>query len=644
MATLDRSAADTREATRRVAATVRAVLFGDRVGVAVFLAALAFVGLYWRVGVFINDNYTIANALVNVAGGHVDVRTVRYGPASGATPGMVTDGTRVYGRNYGLVAAALPFLFAWRAIAAVADPRVAAVGLWSLAVLGGVLAAARIADRRRLGYPLGCLLALGAFGVNLAVATPLADRWLALLALQTSTAVFAGLTAVLLYRLLARSYDRRTAALAGLGVVVATPVGFWATLPKRHVLVGLLALGSLFATRLARERPARAGRFRAAGYAAVALALWVHPPDGVVLLGGFLSVDLLTAPANDRRRLAAAAAGFGLGLVPFLATNALVTGVPVEPPRFLPGYEGRPDLIGDPAPADGTGGADGDGGVGTGAVVGLVGALAEGIAATAREAGTFAGWVLGQLDDRIALLGEGFVGDGSLWTRLYHTVVHSGYIESVAAEDGGQAINLALLESMPLAAPLVAVPVRIARRARARTAAVDRTHPRRATDLLAAAYVGLFVLAYLPRLPLHAMVTVRYLVPVVPLLAYGVVRLPAIRAAIGEGRPLAWSYASTALVGTQLILAVVAVRALSRGEAMQLHAVLALAAAAALGGWTLAATLRDRSSPWVGAVLLGVTAGLSTAFLLLSGLDYFAYAGDFLLPVSGRVSDALGTV
>lgn len=64
------------------------ILFGDRIGVVIFLAALAFTTLYWRVGFFINDNYTIANTLVNIAEGHLHITPVIYGPDSGATPGM----------------------------------------------------------------------------------------------------------------------------------------------------------------------------------------------------------------------------------------------------------------------------------------------------------------------------------------------------------------------------------------------------------------------------------------------------------------------------------------------------------------------------------------------------------------------------
>lgn len=65
---------------------------------------------------------------------------------------------------------------------------------------------------------------------------------------------------------------------------------------------------------------------------------------------------------------------------------------------------------------------------------------------------------------RLQLLWSGFVspGIGTVLTdpdRLYRTIIHSGYIERVSREDGGQAINLALLESMPLIAPLLASPI-----------------------------------------------------------------------------------------------------------------------------------------------------------------------------------------
>lgn len=55
---------------RDVAQRLSTLLFGDRVGFTIFLGSLAFFGLYWRVGISIPDNWTIANTMVAVADGH----------------------------------------------------------------------------------------------------------------------------------------------------------------------------------------------------------------------------------------------------------------------------------------------------------------------------------------------------------------------------------------------------------------------------------------------------------------------------------------------------------------------------------------------------------------------------------------------
>ena len=53
-------------------------LFGDRVGLGVFLVAVVFLGLCWRVGFFITDSKTVANLLANVADGRLAVVETPY--------------------------------------------------------------------------------------------------------------------------------------------------------------------------------------------------------------------------------------------------------------------------------------------------------------------------------------------------------------------------------------------------------------------------------------------------------------------------------------------------------------------------------------------------------------------------------------
>ncbi|WP_211609037.1 hypothetical protein [Halogranum amylolyticum] len=128
-------------------------------------------------------------------------------------------------------------------------------------------------------------------------------------------------------------------------------------------------------------------------------------------------------------------------------------------------------------------------------------------------------------------------------TRLYHVFIRGGYIEAVARKDLGHAITLSLLESAPIFAALIALPGALSRRLRGTDVSVllarrRSLSARHATDLLVAAIAVLFVLFYLPRLPLHVMITVRYLLPVMPLLLYAVFRLQQVHDLLGYPRTL----------------------------------------------------------------------------------------------------------
>ncbi len=606
--------------------------FGGRLGIAIFLASLAFVCLYWRVGIFINDNYTIANTVVGVANGHLSVDRILYGPPSGATPGMHRVGDELYGRNYGHVVFALPFLWVLQAFAAVAELRIALAGIWSLLVLSLSIQVGKLLDRSRAFAVGGSLLALGIFLANVAVAEPLADRWLALLALQASTMVAAALCGVVVYRLCARVADHRVAAAAGFGLVLATPFGFWAAVPKRHVVTGLLAALVLYS--FYRARADADLRFRALSYVWVGLAAWVHAAEALVLFVALLVVDLPTAPSNDRRTLGAVLGAFVLSLVPFLLTNLLIAGNPVEPPRMLPNYGGG-DLLSDQGSDQGLGGGEGGlggGGGGGGGSSGGGGSLLPLWAFALLDS------TLRKVDYLVSLFTRSARAGSREPERLYHTFVRSGYIAGVTERNAQQAITMSLLESMPLLGALAALPLGV------RTSGLSalREDPGRATAVLAGVQVVGYTLLFLSNLPVHATVTVRYLMPIVPALIYLLVRLAPVREAIGKGtRTLGWSYAVTVLLGGQLLLAFVVGTGAGRGEAVQLHALLGLAVAIPLAVWAVRATWSAERHPRVGAGLLGLAGGLTTNFLLVSGWLYFAYMGPFALPVVGRFAAAL---
>lgn len=579
-----------------------AVVFGDRLGLTLFVSALLVYLLTWRVGVFITDTYAVANAMAAVADGHLYIESATYGPGL-ETPGMHQSRGRLYGRNYGQVVLSLPFLWALEAAAVVADPRVAVAAGWSLLLVAGGGLVGRATGHEKEALLGASVLALLAFAANAALATPLDPRWFPLMALQLGTMVAAGLAGVVLYRLVARIHGRRVGLAAGVAVALATPVAFWAPIPKRHVITTLSA--AAVAYFLLRARQSGSLRFRALAYVPVGLHAWVHAAEGLLLLFALVVVDLATAEQTSVRDLATIAVALGLSMVPFVLTNVLISGDPTGAPRLLPNYPG-----GGPAELSRVGGSGTAGGVARGFPATIVAALAP---------------VLRPL----VLLGERLSAGLQVGIhdpdRLWQTFVRSGYIPEVAARDGTSAINLTVLESAPVLGAALALPV-AAIRGRART-------PAGAVDLFAALLGVAFTLLFLPNLPVHAQVTVRYLVPLYLLVGYGVVRLPSVRQVVHErGATLAWTYAASVLVGGQLFFAWLVARDAPLGEALQAHALVGLGLALAAAVWAVASESGYRR-PRVGAVVLGLAAGAGTVLVLLSGLHHFAYAGDFALPM-----------
>ncbi|WP_224268000.1 hypothetical protein [Haloprofundus salinisoli] len=623
------------------------LVFGDRYGLLLFVSGLAFFGLFWRVGFFITDNYTVANGLYNAANGHLVVTDIVYGPPSGETPGMVAgDGGR-YSRTVGHIVFTLPVAWALEGLASVADLRIVLTGLWCSTVLAAGVLLGRIFERESLGRTGGAVAAAALFAANLSVATQLDGRWIAHVSLQITSMAAAALTAVLIYRLVSRTHTFRAGVTAGLVVILATPVGFWATIPKRHTLIAALVAATVYSFYRSRET-AESGeslQFRALAYVFVGLAAWVHAADALILFVSLLVVDLVTAPSNSRRELATILGAFGLSLIPFFVTNFVVTGSPLFPPRFMPRYEavdavsagsgaeGSPPTGTSQDTATGTSGQSAAGGAseattgdGTtaeasssspGSLVAPVVAVVEAASATVTK-----------LVDILTRHVTNTVERAIDVDRLTATFVRAGYIEQVARKDFGQSANLSVLEAMPLFAAVVLLPKAALRRVRA--------HGRgalSATDLLVAVYAVVLTLMYLPRLPLHASITVRYLLPAMPLLVYAVFRFTESRDLLQYPRALGLSYFGTVVIGTQVILTYVLVLEASIGEAMQVHALLNLVAAVCLAVWVLFHSMVPAQARAVGAVVLGCVCGLTTSFLLLSGTMYLATDSGYVLPV-----------
>jgi len=140
-------------------------------------------------------------------------------------------------------------------------------------------------------------------------------------------------------------------------------------------------------------------------------------------------------------------------------------------------------------------------------------------------------------------------------------------------------------------------------------------------------------LLYLPRLPSHASITVRYLLACFPLTVYGLARVPSVRRVVDERHRLcAFSYVSGLLVGGQLLVVYLWTVEASRGEAVQTHALVGLAAAGLVVGW-VAADGAGRRSDRAGAVALGLATAAGTAFVVLAGLWHFAFVGPRAIPL-----------
>ncbi|QLD86631.1 hypothetical protein HWV23_13140 [Natronomonas halophila] len=608
---------------------LRAV-FGDRLGVIVFLAALLVYLSCWRIGVLINDSYTVANALVAVADGHLYLDEAVYGPGLD-TPGVGSRDGQLYGRNYGQVFLSLPLLFAIEALATVADLRVALAGLWALVVLAlAVLVGRERGIHDRAAYA-GSALALVGFAAIVIDATPIDPSDHYLIALQLLTMLAAAGTGVVCYRLLSLAYDRRVGFVAGLGVTLATPVGFWAQFPKRHAFVACCAVAVMYFLYRSREGNGVDTRYRAAAYVPVGIAAWVSAAEGAILLLALLAVDVPTG-GRSIRSLAAAATACVLASLPMFVTNLFVSGNPLEPPRVLSaGGSGSLAERGDPNDSGSGGGSSGGSSSGGGSS-GDSGSGGETIDAITEIIDT----ALGVGDLLLGLYQRGIDMVFSETGELYHTFIRGGYLPGIAQQDAGEAIRLAFLEAMPLAAALVVVPV-----VAARTDLVGRVRAvvdhRGLTgfgivDAFAVVYGTALTLIYLPRLPIHAAITVRYLLPLYPIAIYALARQPAVRRVIDERfRPLSFAYAGSLLVGGQLLVLYLWATEATRGEAVQTHALVSLVAAGLLAAWILADAFGYREDR-LGAVALAFAAAAATAFVVLGALWHFAFVGPQALP------------
>ncbi|ACV48975.1 MULTISPECIES: hypothetical protein [Halomicrobium] len=615
-----------RERATRLRGLSYRFLFGDRVGLLVFLGSLCLFLALWRTAFLINDSYTIANGLAAVADGSVALTEPAYG--SLRSPGTNFYGGSTYSRNYGVIVLSLPVLYALGGIEAVADLPVALVALWSLLVYGTVLLAGRQFGRERLARLGGGCVVAAVFLLNVALVEPISPVPRHLLALQLLHATAAAFVGVLAFRLLAFTDSRRRGLVAAVAAVGGTPLAFWATVPKRHVVTAAVALAVAFGLVYSRDADRDwAFEARAVCYALLALLAWIHAPEALVLFVPFVLVDVPTAPDNGPRTLGVLGGVFLLALVPLFVTNTLITGDPLTVPRMLRTVSQGSDisLTGDLSSGDASGGGD------TTTLPRFV-LVGIGLVQSAVE----------PLTKLLALFRAGIHSLQTDPTDAYRTLVRSGYIEHVAERaEGTPEANLTLLESSPVLATIVAA-------VSTSFVATKRSIERRslpdgvtsADAFLALAAVAL-TLVYIGSLPLHAQVTVRYLFPVAPILVCLAVRLPPVgRALDAHWRTVLWSWSAGVLIGGQLVLVALVALDVGRAEAFQFHAVLGLAVALALGSWSLVSVATERFD-WIGAALFGLALASSTAFVGFAAIEYFGLGGAHALPMVRALADAI---
>jgi hypothetical protein len=606
--------------------------FGDRTGGSLFLGSLVVYTLGWQAGITILDTYAVANGMVAVADGHLHVDTVAFGPGF-ETPGMSYVDGRYYARNYGQVVAALPVYWLLEGLDAVSELRVAIAGLWSLCLVAFASTLATLRDDRRI-LAGGALAALGVFLLNLREPTPVPAETIPLLALQLVVLAGAALTVVMTYRLLSRVRSRRAGILGGALVAVGTPVAFWAHIPKRHTLATAVVLTVaylLFRSRATeRATPWNPTTLRAGMYALVGLFAWVHAPIAVTLFLPLVAVDVTSAPSNTPRDIGVIAGAVALSLLPFLLTNHLISGNPVRPPRLLPAAESVSGSLDSAAGGSGGTGSDTSGGTTGGDDVPL-------LAPVHAAVGT-----IGPMVDRVlGVYWRGFltvIGEPGRLSRV--VVASTGEVHKTDPGSVQRASNLSMLESTPLLGATLALPAG-AVLSRLRPGRSDATESDSAStdsgwlspvDGFLLAVSVLLALVYLPRLPLQGQITMRYLTPLYPVAVYAVCRHRLLGGHLVDRlRTVAYAYEATVLLGVPA--AFVAVTWLGLGEAATFDAVAGAGvvvgiAVSVVGAFVLAT---DRGGN-VLAGLVGVAAGTTTGFVLLSQLVLFHY-GVHLLPV-----------
>jgi hypothetical protein len=648
--------------TKQLSMQVGRAVFGDRIGFTIWIGLALALALTWRVGFFITDTYAIANTVVAVSQGHLAVTEIRYAPSIIHQPGLHESGGQLYGRNYGQVILAVPFVYLLQIASAIAPLQIVIAGAWSggVLVLGRQLA--RITGRERIRVAAS-FLAIGSFVLSITGAQGINPDRVHLVALQVSTLCVAAFGGVFAYRLLDRVHGQAVGIGAGLATGLATPLAVWATIPKRHVLIATLLVGITYCFAESRHASGRrAGVSIFVAYVLAGYVAWVHAFEGVFVLGSLLAVDLLTLRTRSGRATIIRLAAIAIGLLPMLLTNLAISGSVFQPPRLLP-TAGASDLgiapsgeVVDPTSDPGGGGSGGSGQAGNG---GTGSGKAQNGTETPTDGGqggiassleNIRGWVENAIGTVVPLVG--FLSDivnrglGTLSdpTRLWHIFGRSGLIPGIDHElNSFEAIDLSVLESSPLLGALLGAPVLLAAKLRHSTQNILGQwwplSPTAQTDLLVVVLGSTFTVAYLHTLPLHSQITVRYILPPMILAIYPVARLHPIRVAVSHDPTQLLGQYGWVLIGSLVgAIGILSWLDVAVGEGMQFHALVNLSAvgilALAVAGRAVAPAQVPRH---IVASALALAAGLTTTFVAMMAFSFFQY-GTYAISIGRYLS------
>jgi hypothetical protein len=520
------------------------------------------------------------NALVAVSDGQIHLEGLYYTVAEGRPSGVRFAGDRRYGRGYAQALVTLPVLLVLRGASVFVDPSLVVAAGWSggVAAFGGSLG--RLVGRQRQVTAVGTAVAAGALLSNVALARPTDPDFVPMLALGVTTVVAGAAIPPIVYVLVRTVHGRAAGMAAGVAVTVASPVAYWATVPRYHTLSALFVVGVV--TAFHASGGSGGIRARTLAYILAGLSTWVSPVEGGVLVAALVAVDLVSRWRRPWRRQLLVTVAFAGSLLPTATTAVLTAGTSLAPVGVL---------ITNWSPAE--------------------------------------------------LLDVGQLFAVLLRSEFSRTAVSYIYVESVPLKLRGLPVTLSVLEAMPLLGALVGA-VWVAReRYRRGWRPTLPTGPPQTTDLLVAAYgVGL-VLAYLPTLPAESSVTLRRLHPLYPLGTYLLARLEFVRAALERRSVLTNAYFG--VFGVGIVAYVLLAGSLTTGphDVARINAIASFFAAAMLGYFSVVAVVADADQTRSMAFALGGTAATTTLFVLLAALVYFP-AQAYALPLARVVGQTLG--